>query len=134
MKLRFFHRVSLALVGGMLCHCGDGESAAPALPGAQVPSSPDPSTPPRGSEISPETPALPSDSEPPSTEGGPTPVGNVTSVAPDPGTGPTPPVEPPTEPVAPATPFDGRFILGADISSIPETVGFGSVFVDTDGV
>jgi arabinogalactan endo-1,4-beta-galactosidase len=35
-------------------------------------------------------------------------------------------------PLAP-TPFAGNFILGADISSIDETVDFGSVFVDTDG-
>ena len=30
--------------------------------------------------------------------------------------------------------FDGRFILGADISSADESIDFGSIFVDTDGV
>jgi arabinogalactan endo-1,4-beta-galactosidase len=39
-----------------------------------------------------------------------------------------------TEPALPPNVFDGRFILGADISSVDEALDFGVVFVDTDGV
>ena len=138
MKRRSLHRVTLALAGGLLCHCGDGGSGgAPALPGAEAASAPDLPMSSGTSEAPSDTPTVPPGPESvSSTEGGPMPVANVTPVAtlPPPGTDPTPPPEEPTGPVAPATPpFDGRFILGADISSIPEALGFGSVFVDTDG-
>jgi arabinogalactan endo-1,4-beta-galactosidase len=36
--------------------------------------------------------------------------------------------------VPPTPPFTGSFILGADISSVQEALGYGAVYIDTDGV
>jgi arabinogalactan endo-1,4-beta-galactosidase len=75
------------------------------------------------------TPAPPSGvDEPARGEGNPTPGELV-------GAGGVPMAEPDASAGAPATPapFTGDFILGADISSIDETLDFGTVFVDTDG-
>ncbi|HTV21780.1 MAG TPA: glycosyl hydrolase 53 family protein [Polyangiaceae bacterium] len=137
---RSLHWVALPLVSGLLCHCGDGGSGTPApmQPGGGAASTPEETPRADDPETPSDMPSVPPDVDSaPNGEGGPTPVGNVTPVEtlPDPGTTPTTPEVPPTEPTPPTTPtpFNGTFILGADISSIPETLGFGTVFVDTDG-
>src|SRR5690606_21215836 len=123
---------------------GGDDSLAPGLtaPGSSTLPTPEPSQP--GTTDSSDTTAAPS------------------SVSPPPGTGSQPPAVPSTavseEPVAPATPSESAepepqtpspsqpdasspdptqpaptFLLGADISSIPEAVDNGASFIDTDG-
>lgn len=135
MKLRPLHWVALPLVASLLCHCG-GESRddASLIPegSASSPEEMRPSTEPAEMAATP-----PDTAPPPSGEGGPTPVGNVLPALPPPGPSDGMSEPAPLEPVVPpppqTPPFTGSFILGADISSIPETADFGAVFVDTDG-
>lgn len=140
MKLRSLlpvaFRAVVPLVIGSLCHCGGSAGDAPPLPpDGAAPAS----TPPAASDAPPAMPSTAPDvASPPSGEGGPAPVGNVIPAQPVPGpsTGmpevePVPPTMPPETPPTPV--FAGAFILGADISSVPETTDFGTQFIDTDG-
>jgi arabinogalactan endo-1,4-beta-galactosidase len=128
----------LAAAGGaslLVWHCTSeapppGSVTAPGLPGSDAVVAPNEPAP-AGEEPS-EPPAVAST---PGTEGNPTPE----SVAPP--AAPPPAVAPPAAEVPPAMmppaeappPFTGSFVLGADISSVQESVAWGSVFVDTDG-
>ena len=142
MKHRHLHRVALPFASWLLlCHCGDGGDSAPIIPGGEGDTTPEttPATPETPSATPPdgETPGGdPSSGDPSNGEGGPTPVGNVTPTEPTPGSGETPGTpDTPADGMTPVTPpFEGSFILGADISGIPELVDFGVQFVDTDGV
>ena len=142
MKHRHLHRVALPFASWLLlCHCGDGADSAPIIPGGEGDTTPEttPATPETPSAMPPdgETPGGdPSSGDPSNGEGGPTPVGNVTPTEPTPGSGETPGTpDTPADGMTPVTPpFEGSFILGADISGIPELVDFGVQFVDTDGV
>src|SRR5690606_34268144 len=124
MKLRSLHWISVPFVAGLVCHCGDGGryDAPAALEGADPSSSPV-ATPPGNPDAPSAMPsAAPDGMSSPGGEGGPTPVGNVVAMQPTPepnGTSEPAPVEP--VPPLPRPAFDGSFILGADISSPPET-------------
>jgi arabinogalactan endo-1,4-beta-galactosidase len=137
MKLRLLRSTAVPFVAGLLCHCGGSANDAPSLPGDAPPAAMSPAAmPPAAMPEAPSAaPAAPPEATSPSTGGGgPTPAGNVIPMpTPDPSTTPAP-VEP-VPPEMPTTPpvFDGSFILGADISSVPEVADFGAVFVDTDG-
>jgi arabinogalactan endo-1,4-beta-galactosidase len=127
------HSIAVPLVAGLLCHCGGNSSEAPSVPpGGDAPATMPPSPMPDAPSVTPDAP--PDVAAPTTGEGGPTPVGNVIPMpTPDPSTTPAP-VEP-VPPEMPTTPpvFDGSFILGADISSVPESDDFGTAFIDTDG-
>lgn len=68
----------------------------------------------------------------PMTEGNPPLAGNLPVSPAGAGAEPTPP-PPAALPPAEMPAFAGSFILGADISSVPESTDWGSVFEDTDG-
>jgi arabinogalactan endo-1,4-beta-galactosidase len=136
MKQRPLRSIAVPFLAALLCHCGGSTDRAASLPpGAVPPASMPPSPTPDSAPPAPDGP--PDVASPPSAEGGPSPVGNVIPMQPTPGPSagtpeptPAPPV-PPTPPTPPV--FDGSFILGADISSVPEVADFGALFVDTDG-
>lgn len=97
-----------------------------------------------GAPVGPEASSTPDEAAPPPDDAAPGGGGDVTptdlvgagDALPEPGTPEAPDAGAPVPDAGPPqTPrFDGRFILGADISGVPELEDFGVVFVDTDGV
>src|SRR5688572_17817734 len=114
---------------GLACSSSDSAVSAPGAESEMRPGFPSGGSEPDATEAKPVAPWVPSPNE------GEPPLGGIAGAPSEPPSE-TPSaggglVEPVPKPVTPA--FDGGFIMGADISSIPEAVDAGSIYVDTDG-
>ncbi|MEY2930416.1 MAG: hypothetical protein RL033_1165 [Pseudomonadota bacterium] len=129
--------VAAAGAASLLWHCTSDtpEPGAMGLPEGALPSSMIAPNEPAPMTEEPSEPLAPTT---PGSEGNPLVDGNVSTPPPltaEPSPAETPPMMmPPAELPVPQPPaFAGSFILGADISSVQEAAGAGTVFVDTDG-